>query len=131
LPLTVKLTAEDTEFISEPQIAHLATVLADGSPHVTPVWIDTDGEALLFNTFKGSVKHRNLVRDPRVAISIVDKANPYRKLLLRGTVSFIEDGAEEHLDRLAKKYLDVDTYPWRNPDHVRIIARVLPEKRAT
>jgi len=123
----VSLTAEDTELLNEPQIANIATVLADGSPHVVPVWIDTDGEALLFNTFKDSVKHRNLVRDPRVAISVVDKADPYRKVVVRGTVEFTEDGADAHLDKLAKKYLGVDTYPWRNPDNVRIIGRVLPK----
>lgn len=121
-----KLTEKDVELLNEPQIANLATVLADGSPHVVPVWIDTDGEALLFNTFKDSVKHRNLVRDPRVAISVVDKADPYRTVVIRGTVEFTEDGADDHLDRLAKKYLGLDTYPWRKPENIRIIGRVTP-----
>lgn len=121
-----KLTEKDVELLNEPQIANLATVLADGSPHVVPVWIDTDGEALLFNTFKDSVKHRNLVRDPRVAISVVDKADPYRTVVIRGTVEFTEDGADDHLDGLAKKYLGLDTYPWRKPENIRIIGRVTP-----
>lgn len=121
-----KLTQEDTELLSEPQIANVATVLPDGSPHVVPVWIDTDGEAILFNTYKNSVKHRNLVRDPRVAISVVDKADPYRKVIVRGDVELTEEGADAHLDKLAKKYLGVDTYPWRNPENIRIIARVMP-----
>lgn len=121
-----KLTQEDTELLSEPQIANVATVLPDGSPHVVPVWIDTDGEAILFNTYKNSVKHRNLVRDPRVAISVVDKADPYRKVIIRGDVELTEEGADAHLDKLAKKYLGVDTYPWRNPENIRIIARVMP-----
>lgn len=123
----MKLTPEDTELLSEPQIANLATVRADGAPHVTPVWIDTDGEAVLFNTFKASVKHRNLLRDPRVAISVVDKADPYRTVLVRGSVEFIDEGADAHLDRLAKKYLNQDTYPWRDPKRVRVIGRVVPE----
>lgn len=122
-----KLTKEDTELLSEPQIANVATVLPDGSPHVTPVWIDTDGEAVLFNTPKGNVKYRNLIRDPRVEISVVDKADPYRTLRVRGRVEFIEEGADEHIDKLAKKYLGVETYPWRRPDSQRLIARVIPE----
>ena len=123
----MKLTPEDAEFLTEPQIANIASVLRDGSPHVVPVWIDTDGEALLFNTFKGSVKHRNLERDPRVAISVVDKADPYRKVLVRGSVEFVEEGADAHLDKLAKKYLNQDTYPWRDPKQVRVIGRVVPK----
>jgi len=123
--MTRKLSAEDTELLNEPQIANVASVLADGSPHVTPVWIDTDGEAVLFNTFKNSVKHRNLLRDPRVAISVVDKADPYRTLVVRGNVEFTEDGADDHIDKLAKKYLGMDSYPWRSPEKVRIIARVV------
>src|SRR2546423_10914718 len=123
----MKLPPEDAELLTEPQIANIASVLRDGSPHVVPVWIDTDGEALLFNTFKGSVKHRNLERDPRVAISVVDKADPYRKVLVRGSVEFVEEGADAHLDKLAKKYLNQDTYPWRDPKQVRVIGRVVPK----
>lgn len=122
-----KLTKEDTELLSEPQIANVAIVLRDGSPHVTPVWIDTDGEAVLFNTFKGNVKYHNLIRDPRVAISVVDKADPYRTLNVRGRVEFVEEGADAHLDRLAKKYLNKDVYPWHDPNQQRLIARVIPE----
>lgn len=125
--MAYKLSKEDVELLNEPQIANVATVLPNGAPHVTPVWIDTDGEAVLFNTPKGNVKHRNLIRDPRVAISVVDKADPYRTLRVHGRVEFIEEGADAHIDKLAKKYLGVDSYPWRRPDSQRLIARVIPE----
>lgn len=125
--MTKKLTDQEVELLHEPQIANVATVMADGSPQVTPVWVDTDGEAVLFNTAKGRVKHRNLVRDPRVAISVVDRNDPYRLLVVRGTAEFVEEGADEHIDRLAKKYLGADTYPWRKETEQRVIVRVTPE----
>lgn len=116
--MTKKLTPEDIAILSEPQIANVATVMADGSPQVTPVWIDTDGEAVVFNTAKGRIKHRNLVRNPKVAISVVDRDDPYRLVVLRGTAE---------LDRLAKKYLGADTYPFRTTDEQRVIVRVIPD----
>ena len=126
--MTKKLSAQEVELLNEPQIANVATVMADGTPQVTPVWIDTDGEHVLFNTAKGRVKHRNLVRNPKVAISVVDRNDPYRLVVLRGTAEFIEEGADAHIDKLAKKYLDADTYPWRKEDEQRVIVRVTPEK---
>jgi PPOX class probable F420-dependent enzyme len=126
--MTKKLSPQEVELLNEPQIANVATVMADGTPQVTPVWIDTDGEHVLFNTAKGRVKHRNLVRNPKVAISVVDKNDPYRLLVLRGTAEFIDEGADAHIDKLAKKYLDADTYPWRKEDEQRVIVKVTPEK---
>lgn len=125
--MTKKLTPEDIAILSEPQIANVATVMADGSPQVTPVWIDTDGEAVLFNTAKGRVKHRNLARNPKVAISVVDREDPYRLVVLRGTAELIDEGADEHIDRLAKKYLGADTYPYRKAEEQRVIVRVIPD----
>ncbi|HEY0450101.1 PPOX class F420-dependent oxidoreductase [Actinophytocola sp.] len=125
--MTKKLTPEDLALLSEPQIANVATVMSDGTPQVTPVWIDTDGEAVLFNTAKGRVKHRNLVRNPKVAISVVDKADPYRTLVLRGTAEFVDEGADAHADALAKKYLGVDRYPGHNDTEQRVIVRIIPE----
>jgi len=125
--MTKKLTAEDIALLKEPQIANVATVMPDGSPQVTPVWIDTDGENVLFNTAKHRVKHRNLVANPRVAISVVDKADPYRTLVLRGeVVEFLDEGADEHIDRLANKYLGVDTYPGHSETEQRVIVKVRP-----
>ena len=121
------LSADDIALLQEPQLAHLATVSPDGRPQVTPVWIDTDGEAVLFNTAKGRVKHRNIVKNPWVAVSVADRNDFYRTLWVRGRAEVIEDGADAHIDKLAKKYLGADSYPWRKPDETRVIVRVVPE----
>lgn len=125
--MTKKLSPQELELLHEPQIATVATVMADGSPQLTPVWIDTDGEAILFNTAKGRVKHRNLVRNPRVAVTVVDKNDFYRLVNVRGTAEIVEQGADEHIDKLAKKYLGADSYPWRKADEQRVIVRVVPD----
>jgi PPOX class probable F420-dependent enzyme len=121
------LSADDIALLQQPQIAHVATVSPSGRPQVTPVWVDTDGEAVLFNTAKGRVKHRNLVKNPWVAVSMTDPSDDYRSLTVRGRVEFVEEGADAHIDKLAKKYLGADSYPFRNPDETRVIARVVPE----
>jgi PPOX class probable F420-dependent enzyme len=121
------LSADDIALLQEPQLAHLATVSPDGRPQVTPVWIDTDGEAVLFNTAKGRVKHRNIVKNPWVAVSVADRNDFYRTLWLRGRAEIVEDGADAHIDKLAKKYLGADSYPWRKPEETRIIVRIVPE----
>lgn len=123
------LTADDIALLNEPQLAHVATIEADGTPHVTPVWVDTDGEHIVFNTAKGRVKHRNMERNPVVAISISDRANDYRTLWIKGTVEMTTEGADEHIDKMAKKYLDQDSYPFRKPGEVRLIVKVTPTAR--
>jgi len=120
------LTDDDVALLNEPQLAHVATVHADGTPHVTPVWVDTDGEHVIFNTAKGRVKFENIARNPMVAISVVDKANDYRTLWLQGRAEVDEEGADAHIDKLAKKYLGKDSYPFRQPGEVRVIVRVTP-----
>jgi PPOX class probable F420-dependent enzyme len=125
--MTKKLTEQDIELLNEVQIANVATVMPDGTPQVTPVWVDTDGEAVLFNTAKGRVKFRNLEQNPRVAISVVDKADQYRTVVIHGTATFIEEGADAHIDKLAKKYLGADSYPFRKSTETRVIVRVVPE----
>lgn len=125
--MTKKLSPQEVELLNEAQIANVATVMADGTPQLTPVWIDTDGEAVLFNTAKGRVKYRNLQRNPKVAVTVVDKNDFYRLVSVRGTVEFIEDGADAHIDKLAKKYLGADTYPWRKEDETRVIVRIVPD----
>ena len=121
------LTDDQVALLRDKVLAHVATVMPDGSPHVTPVWVDTDGEFVLFNTAKGRLKYRNLSRDPRVAISLSAKDDDYRTVVLRGRAEFIEEGADAHIDRLAKKYLGVDSYPHRQPGEVRVTVRVVPE----
>jgi PPOX class probable F420-dependent enzyme len=125
--MTKKLSPQEVELLNEPQIATVATVMADGSPQLTPVWVDTDGEAILFNTAKGRVKHRNLLRNPRVAVTVVDKDDFYRLVNVRGTAEIVEQGADEHIDKLAKKYLGADSYPWRKEGEQRVIVRVVPD----
>ena len=121
----VMLTAEMIEIIDGKNFAYLATTMADGSPHVSPVWIDRDGDLLLINTVPGRMKHRNVSRDPRVAISLMQMKNPYRHLLIKGRViEQTQQGALNHIDRLARKYLGKD-YSWK--DRNRIVLRIKPE----
>lgn len=112
--------------------AHLATIGADGSPQVTPVWVDFDGSHIRFNTAKGRVKDKNLRRNPKVALAIQDPDNPYRYIQVKGRVAEItEKGADAHIDSLAKKYIDQDRYPYRQPGEVRVLYKILPEKVQT
>ena len=112
--------------------ANLATVMPDGSPQVTPVWFDYDGESLRINSAKGRIKDKNMRRNKRVALSIQDPDNAYRYLAVRGNVEEItEEGADAHIDSLAKKYLGKDKYPFRGPGEVRVIYKIRPEKVST
>jgi len=108
----------------------IATLNKDGSPHLTPVWVDTDGENVLINTAVGRKKTRNIARDERVAVGVFDYANPYEHLTIQGKVSKLVKGkeAEAHIDRLAKKYLGKNTYPWRSPSEKRVILVIKPLK---
>jgi PPOX class probable F420-dependent enzyme len=108
--------------------ANLATLNADGSPQVTPVWVDFDGTHVLVNTAKGRVKTKNLEREPRVALAISEPENPYRYLGIQGRVTEItESGADAHIDKLAHKYMGKD-YPFRAPGEVRVIVKIAPDK---
>jgi PPOX class probable F420-dependent enzyme len=112
--------------------AHLATLMADGSPHVTPVWVDYDGANVRVNSAKGRVKDKNMRRDKRVALSIQDPDNPYRYIAVRGEVAEItENGADAHIDSLAKKYLGKERYPFRSPGEVRLTYKIRPDKVST
>jgi PPOX class probable F420-dependent enzyme len=107
--------------------AELATVMPDGTPQVTPVWFDYTGGKLRVNTAKGRVKARNLKPGAPVALAILDPDNPYRYVQIRGRVAAArEDGADAHIDSLAKKYLGKDTYPFRQPGEVRVIYEIEP-----
>jgi PPOX class probable F420-dependent enzyme len=107
--------------------ANLATIMRDGSPQVTPVWIDHEGGMLRVNTAKGRVKARTLRPGARVALSILDPDNPYRYVQIRGRIaSASEDGADAHIDALAKKYLGKDKYPFRRDGEVRIMYAIEP-----
>ena len=127
MPATIPSTHKD--LLDKPAFANLATLNPDGSPQVTPVWFDYDGQHIIVNTARGRVKDRNLQREPRVALSIVDPANPYRYLGIQGRVTeMTENGADAGIDKLAKKYLGKDKYPWKGPTEVRVIVKIAPEK---
>jgi len=117
------------DLFSKRAFASLGTLMPDGRPQVTPVWVDFDGQHVIFNSAKGRQKDRNVRRDPRVALAIVDPDNPYRYLEIRGQVAEItEEGADAHIDKMAKKYLGVDKYPYRQPGEVRVIYKIVPER---
>jgi PPOX class probable F420-dependent enzyme len=107
---------------------HLATLMPDGSPQVTPVWVDYDGQNVVINTAQGRQKDRNLQHDGRVAVSIIDPDNPYRYLEVRGrVVERTLEGADQHIDKMALKYLGKDKYPFRQPGEARVLYKVKPE----
>lgn len=108
--------------------AHLATIGKDGNPQVTPVWCDFDGATIRINTARGRVKDKNLRANPHVALSAQDPDNPYRYVQVRGRVTeMTEQGADAHIDQLARKYLGQDRYPYRQPGEVRVIVKISPE----
>jgi PPOX class probable F420-dependent enzyme len=108
--------------------AHLVTLMPGGQPQVTPVWVDYDGHYVLINTAEGRQKDKNLQRDRRVALSILDPDNPYKYLEVRGRVAErTRAGAEQHIDAMAKKYLGQEKYPFRQPSEVRVLFRIEPE----
>jgi PPOX class probable F420-dependent enzyme len=116
------------ELLKKKAFAHLATLMPDGQPQVTPVWVDYDGRHVLINTAAGRQKDKNLERDGRVSLSILDPDNPYKYLEVRGhVVERTRTGAEEHIDAMAKKYLDKEKYPFRQPGEVRVLFKIEPE----
>ncbi|MEM7437554.1 MAG: PPOX class F420-dependent oxidoreductase [Myxococcota bacterium] len=117
------------DILDKPAFAHLSTIMADGSPHTAPVWIDTDGGHIVVNSAEGRLKDRNIRRDPRVSLSLTDPDNPYRSLAIRGKVTKITtEGADGHIDKLAKKYMGVDEYPYRSATEVRVMYYIEPER---
>jgi PPOX class probable F420-dependent enzyme len=102
--------------------------MPDGQPQSTPVWVDYDGRYVVINTAEGRQKDKNLQRDGRVALSITDPDNPYRYLEIRGHVAErTRNGADQHIDAMAKKYLGKDKYPFSQPGEVRVIYKVEPK----
>lgn len=117
------------DLFKKPAFAHLTTLMQDGSPQSTPVWVEYDGAHVSFNSALGRVKDKNVRRDPRVALSILDPENPYRYLEVRGRVAEItQSGADEQIDRLALKYLGKPKYPYRQPGEIRVSYKIAVEK---
>jgi PPOX class probable F420-dependent enzyme len=110
-------------------LVYVASLMKDGSPHVAPTWVDIDG-TILVNTAVGRVKQKNISRDDRVALAISDHNNPYNMVTIRGKVvdQITGQEAEEHIDKLAKKYIGKDKYPGRAPGERRVILKIKPEK---
>jgi PPOX class probable F420-dependent enzyme len=124
-----KLTENQVKLFRDRNWATVTTLRADGSPHATPVWIDTDGEHVIFNTVIGRAKERELRRDPRVAVTVLpaeDQQSGY--VSVTGTAELSEEGASEHIDKMAKKYLDLDNYPYHQPGDRRVIVTITPER---
>jgi len=112
--------------------ASLGTLMPDGKPQVTPVWCDFDGKHVVVNSAKGRVKDRNMRRDPRVSMALIDPDNPYRYLQLQGrVVEITEEGADRHIDKMAKKYLGQDKYPFGQPGEVRVLYKIEPDRVST
>ena len=114
-------------FLDQPYVGTVTTLRQDGSPHSTIVWVDVDDDGLSFNTAAGRAKPRHLERDPRISLLVVDPENTYRWVSVSGTAEMTTEGADGQIDRLAKKYLGKDEYPWRKPEEQRIKVRINPE----
>ena len=115
------LSEKARALITRPVLASLATLNPDGSPQITPLWVDLDGDDVVFNTAQGRKKARNLERDSRVAVTVIDPDDAYNVVAFGGSVIDITtDGADADIDALAKKYLGVDSYPMRREGEVRI-----------
>ena len=116
-----ELSNELVALLTQRTFAHLATCMDDGSPQVSPVWVDVDGGRILVNSAKGRLKDRNMRTDPRVALSVTNPENPYQGVMIRGrVVEITEDGADDHIDKMASKYLGKDRYPFRGSGEVRV-----------
>ncbi|MEK0319081.1 MAG: PPOX class F420-dependent oxidoreductase [Nitrosopumilus sp.] len=123
------ITPEIEKLLVGKNFASFSTIMKDGSPHVAPTWIDYDGKMILINTAVGRLKVNNVNREKRVALSVSDNSDPYNMVTIRGTVEEItEENADEHINKLAKRYFGLDEYPFRSPDEKRIILKILPEK---
>jgi PPOX class probable F420-dependent enzyme len=126
--MSVRVEGRGEELLRGKNFCHVATLRADGTVHGVPVWVDVQDGRPVLNTAEGRVWPRNLARDPRVTLTVQNMENPYEYLEIRGReVERTHDGADEHIDSLAKKYMGVDEYPLRKPGEQRLIIRIEPE----
>ncbi len=117
------------DILSKKAFAHFCTLMPDGSPQASTVWVDYSDGRVMINSAVGRVKDKNVRADPRVAISITDPDNPYRSMTIRGrVVEITEQGAAAHIDKMAKKYMDADSYPFRQPGEVRVLYYIEPDR---
>jgi PPOX class probable F420-dependent enzyme len=124
-----QLTDEQRRFLDEnPFVAVVTTLREDGSPHSTVVWVDVQDGKIGFNTARGRAKPRFLEQDPRASLLVVDPNDPYRWVAVNGGTELTEGSADAQIDKLAKKYLGKDEYPWRSPEEQRVSVWITPEK---
>jgi PPOX class probable F420-dependent enzyme len=124
-----RLSEAQRAFIDDNPFVGVATTLrADGSPHSTVVWVDASGDDVRFNTPRGNAKERHLLADPRISIVVVDPQEMYRWVGISGTAELVDEGADAQIDALAKKYLGVDSYPFRRPNERRVTVRIIPDR---
>lgn len=111
--------------------ATVATLMSDGSPQASVVWVETDGKHIIFNTAEGRTKPKNMRSDARVAVAVFNMEQPYQSAIIRGrVVEMTHDGADAHIDKMAKKYMGVDQYPFRQPGEQRVIVKIAPDNVA-
>jgi len=123
------LTQAERTFLENPFVGTITDLRPDGSPHTTVVWVDVDGDGgVSFNTAHGRAKPRYIAGDSRVSLTVVDPADPYRWLSVSGTATLVDEGADDQIDRLAKKYIGADSYPFRSPDERRVTVRISPTR---
>jgi PPOX class probable F420-dependent enzyme len=126
--MSTRIEGRAEELLRAKNFAHVGTLRADGSVQVTPTWVDVQDGRPVVNTAEGRAWPRNLERDPRITLEVQNMENPYEYVEIRGRVAErTHDGADEHIDTFAKKYLGVDQYPYRQPGEQRVIIRVEPE----
>lgn len=124
-----KLDEKSRKFLDEsPHVGVATTLREDGSPHSTIVWVDVEDGKVSFNTARGRAKSKHLERDPRASLLMVDPDNSYKWVAVSGPAELTEEGADAQIDKLAKKYLGKDEYPWRNPEETRVKVLIEPEK---
>ena len=127
--MTKSIPHQYVDLFSKKAFANLATLMPDGRPQVTPVWCDIDAGLVVVNSAKGRRKDKNMRRDPRVSLALSDPDNPYRYLEVRGkVVEITERGADDHIDKMAAKYMGLDKYPYRQQGEVRVLYKIEPER---
>lgn len=126
--MPAKIPEKFMDLFNKKAFGSLSTLMPDGSPQTNPVWVDYDNGELWVNTAVGRLKDRNMKRDPRVSVAVIDPDNPYRFVEIRGKVREVtQDGAAQHIDKMAKKYLGKDKYPFTQPGEQRILYKITPE----
>lgn len=123
-----RLIEAQRAFLENPFVGTITDLRPDGSPHSTVVWVDVDDQGVSFNTAYGRAKPTYIADDGRVSLAVVDPTDPYRWISVSGTATLVDEGADDHIDRLAKKYIDADTYPFRQLDEQRVTVRITPTR---